>query len=178
MYSPGIPAFIPNPKYLRPLFSAKRARIVLPALLGTALLVCMLVFLPGYIDSMSYGDTENVQTHLLIDDPEALDSSEEFPRTWEVERGMTLIASQFKREFRHCVLEELTYDKALSDQYQEELTERYRRETHGTPVYLITGTVCTGEQNVPAGLKPNTTYEDYQWVVSHSNVVDWGTGLI
>ena len=91
---------------------------------------------------------------------------------------MTLIASQFKREFRHCVLEELTYDKALSDQYQEELTERYRRETHGTPVYLITGTVCTGEQNVPAGLKPNTTYEDYQWVVSHSNVVDWGTGLI
>ena len=66
MYSPGIPAFIPNPKYLRPLFSAKRARIVLPALLGTALLVCMLVFLPGYIDSMSYGDTEAFRLIFLL----------------------------------------------------------------------------------------------------------------
>lgn len=178
MYSPGTAGSLHNPKYLRPLFSAKRAKLVIPTLLAAVLVVCLLVFLPGYLDSLSYGDTENVQTHLLIENPEALDQSDQFPKTHEVERGMSLIATHFQTEFRHCVLEELTYDKAFSDQYQEALTERYDQQTHGALVYLITGTLRTGEKDVPAGLEPNTTYENYQWAVSYSSVVDCGTDLI
>lgn len=166
---------------LKNLFSTRRVFLVLGLLVLVLALVLALILVPPYLQSLGQGTVDNVQMNILVDNPGQLDTSQEYPKTWEVEIAMEQVKNKFQVEFRHCDLESLTYDKAYSDQLRPQLTELYKDQLYGENVFLITAAFTTGDKEAPQGLEPNTTYEDYQWVIgdakdAHSNIsiVDHG----
>ena len=176
-YQPGGSYSIHNPKLLKPLFAAKKPWIIPTALLLVILIVLAVNFVPGWIDSLSYGNADQV-TETILPSEEVLDpfaggvsaaKDLPYPRLSEVEDAFAAIRGDFRTAFRRCTLHSLTYDKALSDQYQKELNARYGAQIHGgwPECFLVTGSLTTGETEVPQGLEPNTTYDNYQWVIGH-----------
>ena len=132
-YQPGISANVHNPKLLHPLFQAKKAWIDPAALVAVALVVCLLLVLPPWVNSQSYGDISLVETSAQFIDPEHAESdSEVFPRTYD-----------------------------------------------GDPLaFVVTGSFTTGSEKVPQGLEPNTTYDNYQWILDVSwKILDHGQDL-
>lgn len=90
-------------------------------------------------------------------------SSAGFPDETAVRDGMELALQQFETTYQGCTLHSLAYDKDVSEQVQKELLERYKLPGV-QELYLITGSFTTGEEDIPQGLEPNTTYDDLQWV--------------
>lgn len=163
------------------LFSTRRVFLVLGILVLILALVFAVILVPPYLQSLGQGTVDNAQVNILVDNPAQLDASQEYPKTWQAEMAMEQVKNKFQVEFRHCNLESLTYDKAYSDQLRPQLAELYKDQLYGEDVFLITASFTTGEKDVPSGLEPNTTYEDYQWVVgdaknAHTNisVIDHG----
>lgn len=146
-YQPGIPTNVHNPKLLHPLFQAKKAWIAPAALVAVALVVCLLLVLPPWVNSLSY----------------------------DVERAFEELENHFQVNFRHCTLLELVYDQEYSDSLRQELTAAY-----GDPhAFVVTGSFTTGSEKVPQGLEPNTTYDNYQWILDVSwKILDHGQNLV
>lgn len=176
-YQPGGSYSIHNPKLLNPLFAAKKPWIIPAALLLAILIVLAVIFVPGWIDSLSYGNAEQV-TETILPSEEEIDPNPgngfvavevPYPDLYDVQGAFGTIRGDFRTSFRNCTLHSLTYDKALSDQYQKELNARYGAQIHGgwPECFLVTGSLTTGETEVPQGLEPNTTYDNYQWVIGH-----------
>ncbi len=174
-YQPGISANVHNPKLLHPLFQAKKAWIDPAALVAVALVVCLLLVLPPWVNSQSYGDISLVETSAQFIDPEHAESdSEVFPRTYDVERDFGELEKLFQVNFRHCTLLELVYDQEYSDGLRQKLNAAY-----GDPLaFVVTGSFTTGSEKVPQGLEPNTTYDNYQWILDVSwKILDHGQDL-
>lgn len=166
---------------VKQLFSTRRIFLVLGILVLVLALVLALILVPPYLQSLGQGTVDHAQINILVDNPGQLDASQEYPKTWQAEMAMDQVKNKFQVEFRHCDLKSLTYDKASSDQLRPELAEKYRDQLNGEDVFLITAAFTTGDKDVPAGLEPNTTYENYQWVIgnakdTHTNIaiVDHG----
>lgn len=166
---------------VKQLFSTRRVFVVLGILVLVLALVLALILVPPYLHSLGQGTVDNVQVNIVVDNPGELDASQEYPKTWQAETAMELVKNEFQVDFRHCDLKELTYDKAYSDQLKPELAKLYKDQLYGEDVFLITATFTTGDKDVPQGLEPNTTYENYQWVIgdakgAHTNIsiVDHG----
>lgn len=189
-YQPGGSYSIHNPKLLKPLFAAKKPWIIPAALLLVILIVLAVNFVPGWIDSLSYGNAEQV-TETILPSEEVLDpfaggvsaaKDLPYPRLSEVEDAFAAIRGDFRTAFRRCTLHSLTYDKAFSDQHQPQLEARYGDVSNDYPeAFLVTGSLTTGEKDVPHGLEPNTTYEGYQWIIgSEANpvILDHGLNLV
>lgn len=66
------------------------------------------------------------------------------------------------------------YDQEYSDSLRQELTAAY-----GDPhAFVVTGSFTTGSEKVPQGLEPNTTYDNYQWILDVSwKILDHGQDL-
>lgn len=174
-YQPGIPANVHNPKLLHPLFQAKKAWIAPAALVAVALVVCLLLVLPPWMNSLSYGDISLVETSAQFIDPERAESDPDiFPRTYDVERAFEELENHFQVNFRHCTLLELVYNQEYSDDLRQKLNAAY-----GDPhAFVVTGSFTTGSEKVPQGLEPNTTYDNYQWILDVSwKILDHGQDL-
>ena len=189
-YQPGGSYSIHNPKLLKPLFAAKKPWIIPAALLLVILIVLAVNFVPGWIDSLSYGNADQV-TETILPSEEVLDpfaggvsaaKDLPYPRLSEVEDAFAAIRGDFRTSFRNCTLHSLTYDKAFSDQHQPQLEARYGDVSNDYPeAFLVTGSLTTGEKDVPHGLESNTTYEGYQWVIggeANPVILDHGLNLV
>lgn len=189
-YQPGGSYSIHNPKLLKPLFAAKKPWIIPAALLLVILIVLAVNFVPGWIDSLSYGNAEQV-TETILPSEEEIDPNPgngfvavevPYPDLYDVQGAFGTIRGDFRTSFRNCTLHSLTYDKAFSDQQQPQLEARYGDVSNDYPeAFLVTGSLTTGEKDVPDGLEPNTTYEGYQWIIgSEANpvILDHGLNLV
>ena len=168
MYHYSVTQTLHNPKLLHPMFQGKKPWI---ASIGAVILVAavaLLIVLPGWVDSFSYGDVDNAALTVEIPNPEEWDSQpDHFPKTWDVELGFQAIFKDFQVRFRRCALEELAYHPEFSNSYRQEL-----EQISGTSwSFVITGSFTTGDTQVPDGLEPNTTYTDYQWVLESSGKI-------
>ena len=170
----------PFPGLLGPWFSARRKWLVPVAVVVTLALILGCAYLGGWAISRNYGYTGYVQRTILMEEesePPA-DGNWKYPRDFEVKMGMRQVEDTFEVDFRRCTLWQLTYDEDYSDSVQEALARRYEEQYPGVSVFVITSTFTTGDKKVPEGLEPNTTYEDYPWVLGNAtgnaHVLEYG----
>ncbi|MGI6254067.1 MAG: hypothetical protein ACOYJZ_00405 [Acutalibacter sp.] len=162
MYHYSVTQSLHNPKLLHPMFQGKRPWVASVGAVILMLAVVLVVYVPGWVDSLTYGDVEHTSLVMEIDDPEELNNQpDRYPKTWDVEQGFYEIQKSFQVSFRNCTLQELVYNQEYSDGLRQALEEAYGDST----AFVVTGCFTTGDKQVPEGLKPNTTYENYQWVL-------------
>lgn len=163
----------PFPTLLRPWYAAKRKWVAPLAVTLTLVLIVGGVFLAGTLDSLSYGNVENVRQNVMMEEVEepAPGESRPYPDSFDIRVGMQEVKGRFQTAMRRCTLLELTYDEDFSHACQEVLAQKYPNQGDA---FVITAAFTTGKQ-APKGLEPNTTYEDYPWVLGNgSRVIGFG----
>lgn len=87
----------------------------------------------------------------------------------EIGRAMNVVIRCFKNGFEGCTLTELEYDEEISEKYSSDWAEKYDADE---------GIVLISSFHVDASggdgsLEPNSTYKNYQWVLTRSGITGW-----
>lgn len=125
---------------------------------GILLIVCILVSLSLILClcySRHLGKTNEVVT--------IIDESDRF-NLEEIEDAMSTV-KKFFRSFYGCSMEKIWYNDNISEKNIEKYTTDISDRNN---VILILCTFKTGD-NCPAGLKENTVYKSYQWLLIRDN---------
>lgn len=87
----------------------------------------------------------------------------------EINAAMSEVIRFFGREFDGCYLLELKYDEKCSVASSKEWVEQYGAD-EGIVLYA---TFYVGDTGGDGSLEPNSTYKNYQWVLTRSGVTGW-----
>lgn len=86
-----------------------------------------------------------------------------------IENAMAAVTAFFETEFRGCTLTELRYPgDALSD-----LFTQWAREYRAYEAIVLYSTFDTNASGGDGSLEPNTTYEDFQWILVRDSGGTW-----
>lgn len=87
----------------------------------------------------------------------------------EIGRAMNVVIRYFKSGFEGCTLTELEYDEEISQKYSEDWVEKYNAD-EGIVFISSFQVDATGGDG---SLEPNSTYKNYQWVLTRSGITGW-----
>ena len=95
-------------------------------------------------------------------------SSEQYT-AMDIRNAMWVVEWRFRLGFRGCSLLELTYDEAFSADRGREWAEQYGEEE----AIVLTSCYEVGESGGNGSLNPNSTYRDWQWILTRSGGGFW-----
>jgi len=87
----------------------------------------------------------------------------------DISQAMDVVEETFTSEFRGCYLIRLTYEEAISDRYRDEYAEIYGAEN----ALILTSVFDVGPSGGDGSLNPNSTYSNWQWVLTRSADEPW-----
>lgn len=87
----------------------------------------------------------------------------------EIHHIMDLVEETFRSEFSGCYLIELKYDEALSNLYNAEWIQQY----HADHAIILTSVFDVGSSGGDGSLNPNSTYSNWQWILTKTGQNDW-----
>lgn len=95
-------------------------------------------------------------------------ASEQYTRM-DIRRAMSVVEWTFRFGFRGCSLLELTYDEEYSAARSGEWAAQYGAEE----AVVLTSSFEVGESGGDGSLAPNSTYRNYQWILTRSGGGNW-----
>ena len=87
----------------------------------------------------------------------------------ELNAAMDVVEQQFRQNFAGCYLIRLTYDEALSDLYCADWAVQYDADQ---PI-VLTSVFDVGPSGGDGSLNPNSTYSNWQWILTRNDQEDW-----
>lgn len=87
----------------------------------------------------------------------------------EIDLAMDEVERFFRKEFAGCTLEELTYDDGFSAERAKAWGAQYSEDE----VIVLLSVFSVDNSGRAAGLNPNETYRNYQWILTRSDGGDW-----
>lgn len=87
----------------------------------------------------------------------------------DIRSAMWMVECRFRLGFRGCSLLELTYDEEFSADRGREWAEQYGAEE----AIVLTSSFEVGESGGDGSLNPNSTYSNWQWILTRSGGGFW-----
>ena len=87
----------------------------------------------------------------------------------DIRSAMWVAEWTFRLGFRGCSLLEMTYDEEFSGDRGREWAEQYGAEE----AIVLTSTFEVGESGGDGSLNPNSTYRNWQWILTRSGGGFW-----
>ena len=87
----------------------------------------------------------------------------------DIRSAMWVVEWRFRLGFRGCSLLELTYDEEFSAGRGREWAEQYGEEE----AIVLTSSYEVGESGGDGSLNPNSTYRNWQWILTRSGNGFW-----
>ena len=122
--------------------------------------ILIFLFLAALFTGCSRGDVSRVQ--------KTIGDSELFaPR--EIRSAMEVVIRQFRRTFCGCTLTELCYDEEYSAAASEEWAAQYDADE----AIVLISSFDVDASGGDGSLNPNSTYDDFIWVLTRSRGGGW-----
>lgn len=103
------------------------------------------------------------------DDVELYIGNSNIYSTREIEHAMDVVIHFFKKEYRGCTLLTLSYDEALS----LETNDRWAAQYNVDEAIVLTSSFNVDSTGGSGNLNPNTTYDNWKWILTRSNHEGW-----
>ena len=87
----------------------------------------------------------------------------------EIQAAMDAVTACFEAEFQGCTLTQLRYPGDAS----ADLFTEWAQEYHADEAMVLYSTLETGASGGDGTLEPNTTYENWQWILVRGNGGTW-----
>ena len=87
----------------------------------------------------------------------------------EVDAAVEVVQKAFKKNFKGCTLQSITYDEEAFAETQKVWAVQYGAEE----AIVLTSSFQTGKNGGDGGLNANTTYKDWQWVLTRNGGSQW-----
>ena len=88
---------------------------------------------------------------------------------WEIGSAMNVVIRLFKNEFDGCTLTELKYDEEVSEKAGGAWAEHYGADQG----IVLVSTFRVDDSGGDGSLNPNSTYKNYQWILTRSDGGAW-----
>jgi len=82
---------------------------------------------------------------------------------------MKIAEGHFRKNFPGCILKTMTYDEAFSTARSEEWAQTYGADR----AIVLTSSFDVGASGGDGSLNPNTTYIEWQWILTQSSGENW-----
>ena len=88
---------------------------------------------------------------------------------WEIESAMETAMEHFRREFDGCTMTEIEYNEDKSESASAEWARRYEADE----AIVLYSSFEVGESGGDGSLNPNSTYGNWQWVLTRDDGGEW-----
>lgn len=87
----------------------------------------------------------------------------------EIENAMEVAMNHFRREFDGCTMTKIEYIEAKSEPAAKEWAQQYGAEE----AIVLYSSFEVGESGGDGSLNPNSTYNNWQWILTRDNGGEW-----
>ena len=87
----------------------------------------------------------------------------------EVEAAIDIVENHFRKNYKGCVLKSITYDEDITKSRGQEWAAQYEADE----AIILLSEFTTDDRGGDGSLNPNSTYKDWQWILTRSNGERW-----
>lgn len=129
---------------------------------GIIVLLWLILVIAG-IGVYSIADGHTFSTAISMDEENAVYSEE------EVNDAIAIVRKYFRKNFKGCKLIELNYNEEDSKEAFDEWAKQYNAEE----AIILTSVFITNSKGGDGSLEPNSTYDNWQWILTKSGEENW-----
>lgn len=135
---------------------------IIAIIFGIIVLLWLILAVAG-IGVYSIADGHTFSTAISMDEENPVYSEE------EVNEAIAIVRKYFRKNFRGCELIELNYNEEDSKEAFDEWAKQYNAEE----AIILTSVFITNSKGGDGSLEPNSTYDNWQWILTKSGEENW-----
>lgn len=120
---------------------------------------CLIGIIIYYLNTYKVGNIDNVS--------EGFVKSEIYSEE-EIKDAMNIVKKKFEKDFKGCILTDLWYGENISRRSESEWAKQYNADE----AIILLSNFNVGSSGMDGSLNPNTTYNEWQWILVRNNSND------
>ncbi len=140
---------------------SRRIWTVVAVVLGVFIFGNILLVVLGLVNFHTMRNPMSVSITMSAEDPEFTEA--------EVNEAIDMATAYFKRNFKGCSLQNISYD----EDYSRERAEEWKAQYDADEAIVLLSSFTTDGRGGNGSLNANSTYKDWQWILTRKNGGKW-----